>query len=107
MMKMIEQGEEISPTAFSLSVHNAIAGLFSMAFQNNNESTVIAPGEEGISTAFIEALGMIQEGKDEILIVLYDEPLVDFYPSAPYQLSTIESRAITLLVSSQGKGLLL
>ena len=57
MMEMIEAGEEISPTAFSLSVHNAIAGLFSMARRNNTQSTVVAPGEEGMAPAFIEALG--------------------------------------------------
>lgn len=99
MMEMIEQGEEISPTAFSLSVHNAIAGLFSMAFKNKLQTTVVAPGEEGIAPAFIEALGLLEEGAEEVLIVLYDEPLVDFYPSDPYQLSAAESCAVALRIA--------
>ncbi len=105
MMAMIEQGEEVSPTSFSLSVHNAIAGLFSMAFHNKQQSTVVAPGEEGISAAFIEALGLLQEGTQEVLIVFYDEPLVAFYPSAPYRLSTDTRCAIALNIRLTGSGI--
>ncbi len=64
MLELLEAGEEISPTAFSLSVHNAIAGLFSIAWQNKLQCTVVAPGEEGLAAAFIEALGLLQEGAE-------------------------------------------
>ena len=104
MMEMIEAGDEISPTSFSLSVHNAIAGLFSMAYKNKLQSTVIAPGEEGIAAAFIEAIGLLQEGEPEVLIVLYDEPLVDFYPSEPFRLSVDDSFAVALCISRTGAG---
>ena len=105
MMEMIEAGEEISPTAFSLSVHNSIAGLFSMVYKNKTQCTVVAPGEEGISAAFIEALGLLDEGEQDVLIVLYDEPLVSFYPSAPYQLTTDSSSAIALMLRKTGDGI--
>ncbi len=105
MMEMIQAGEDISPTAFSLSVHNAIAGLFAMYFDNNCETTVVAPGEEGIAGAFIEACGILQEGEDEVLVVFYDEPLVSFYPSDPFQLSTDQSCAVALLISRSGSGM--
>lgn len=105
MMEMIEMGEEISPTAFSLSVHNSIAGLFSMAYNNKLQSTVVAPGEEGIAAAFIEAIGLLEEGNDEIMIVLYDEPLVDFYPEKPYKLSTNDSCAVALTLCKTGLGI--
>ncbi|MCK5831600.1 MAG: beta-ketoacyl synthase chain length factor [Methylococcales bacterium] len=105
MMEMIEGGEEISPTAFSLSVHNSIAGLFSMAYKNKLQSTVIAPGEEGIAAAFIEATGLFDEGYSEVLIVLYDDPLVSFYPEEPYKLSTNESCVVALSLSNVGLGI--
>ena len=105
MMEKIEAGEEISPTSFSLSVHNAIAGLFSMVYKNKRQSTVVAPGEEGIAAAFIEAIGLLQEGEEEVLIVLYDEPLVDFYPSEPFQLSVDDSYAVALCISRTGVGI--
>jgi hypothetical protein len=104
MMEMLEAGEEISPTAFSLSVHNAIAGLFSMAWQNKLQCTVVAPGEEGLAAAFIEALGLLQEGTEQVLMVLYDEPLVDFYPFAPFKLSADKSCALALRIAKTGEG---
>jgi len=108
MLKSMQKGEEVSPTAFSLSVHNAISGLFSMAYGNHQEITVIAPGQDGIAPAFIEALGLLQEGHaDEVLIVLYDEPLSDFYPSLPFALNAPAICALALKVSLTGSGLAL
>jgi len=104
LMEMLEAGEEISPTAFSLSVHNAIAGLFSMAWQNKLQCTVVAPGEEGLAAAFIEALGLLREGAEQVLLVFYDEPMVDFYPFAPFKLSADESRALALRIAKSGEG---
>ena len=78
-LKEIQNGEEVSPTAFSLSVHNAIAGLFSIVYQNHQEITVIAPGQDGIAPVFIEALGLLQEHQ-EVMMIFYDEPLSEFYP---------------------------
>jgi hypothetical protein len=104
MMEMLEAGEEISPTAFSLSVHNAIAGLFSIAWKNQLQSTMVASGEEGLAAAFIEALGLLQEGAEQVLLVFYDEPLVDFYPSEPFKLATDESRALALRIAKSGEG---
>lgn len=106
MLKSMQKGEEISPTAFSLSVHNAISGLFSMAYANHREITVVAPGQDGIAPAFIEALGLLQEGQaDEVLIVFYDEPLSDFYPSLPFALNASAVCALALRISLTGTGL--
>jgi hypothetical protein len=105
MLKAIQAGEEISPTAFSLSVHNAIAGLFSMAYANQMEITVVAPGLEGIAPAFIEALGLLQEGAAEVLLVLYDEPIADFYPFSPFNLNAQTTCALALRLALTGDGL--
>ncbi|KAF3981376.1 MAG: beta-ketoacyl synthase chain length factor [Methylococcales symbiont of Hymedesmia sp. n. MRB-2018] len=103
IMEAIEAGEEVSPTLFSLSVHNAIAGLFSIAFNNKNQITVLAAGEEGMASAFIEALGLFQEGEKELLLIFYDEPLPGFFPSKPYQVSA-ETCAIALKLTVAGEG---
>jgi Beta-ketoacyl synthase, N-terminal domain len=104
MIKLIEAGEEISPTAFSLSVHNAIAGLFSIVHGNTSEMTVLAPGEDGVTPAFLEALGLLQEGAPEVLIVFYDEPLPEFYPAEPFRLSADTSCAVALKITKDGDG---
>jgi len=106
MLQSMQKGEEVSPTAFSLSVHNAISGLFSIVYANHQEITVIAPGQDGIAPAFIEALGLLQERHaDEVLIVLYDEPLSDFYPSLPFALNAPAICALALKISLTGTGL--
>lgn len=106
MLKSMQKGEEVSPTAFSLSVHNAISGLFSMAYGNHQEITVIAPGQDGIAPAFIEALGILQERQaEQVLLVFYDEPLSDFYPSLPFALNAPAVCALALRISLTGTGL--
>jgi hypothetical protein len=105
MLKAIQAGEELSPTAFSLSVHNAIAGLYSIAYRNQQEITVIAPGREAIAPAFVEALGMLQEGADEVLVVLYDEPIAGFYPVAPFALNGDSTCALAMRLALAGKGM--
>lgn len=107
MLKTIQREEELSPTAFSLSVHNAIAGLFSIAYNNRQEFTVIAPCQEGIASAFAEGLGMLLEGAPEVLLLLYDEPIADFYPTAPYKLNTTGPGVLALRISQDGEGLAL
>jgi len=105
MLKSMQKGEDVSPTAFSLSVHNAISGLFSIAYDCHQEITVIAPGQEGIAPAFIEAMGLLQEHQDEVLMVFYDEPLSDFYPSLPFALNAPAICALALKISLTGSGL--
>jgi hypothetical protein len=104
MLKIIQSGEPLSPTAFSLSVHNAIAGLFSIAHENRQEITVLAPGIEGIAPAFVEGLGLLQEGAESVLLLLYDEPIADFYPVAPFNLNCVMPCAVALLLSQEGEG---
>jgi hypothetical protein len=104
MLKTIQAGELLSPTAFSLSVHNAIAGLYSIAYRNQWEITVLAPGGEAIAPAFVEALGMLQEGAGEVLVVLYDEPIAEFYPVAPFVLNGASTCALAMRLALVGKG---
>ena len=105
MLKALQAGDDISPAAFSLSVHNAIAGLLSMVYANQQEITVIAPGQEGIAPAFIEGLGLLQEGADAVLLILYDEPIPDFYPASPFNFNADKSYALTLRIALTGAGL--
>ncbi len=105
MLMAIEADGEVSPAGFSLSVHNAIAGLFSIVYANQQEITVVAPGKEGIAPAFIEGLGILQEGAEVVLLVFYDEPIPDFYPVSPFNLNADNTVALTLKIALTGAGL--
>jgi beta-ketoacyl synthase-like protein len=69
----------LSPTSFALSVHNATAGLFSMARLDHAASTALAAGRSSVEHAVIEACALLAEGEPEALLVVYDCPLPALY----------------------------
>ena len=64
----------LSPTAFSLSVHNANAGLFSIARGDRGNSIAIAAGPSTVEHALIEACGLLADGAPQVLLVMSDSP---------------------------------
>lgn len=80
LLEAIARGEMVSPNAFSLSVHNAIAGLFGIFTQENAASISVAAGIEGIGAAFLEAWCRQQEhGCGDVLVVVYDDQVPDLF----------------------------
>jgi len=65
----------ISPTSFSLSVHNATGGLFSIARRDHSNSLAIAAGHSTIEHAVIEACGLLADDAPAVLLVAYDNYL--------------------------------
>ena len=72
-------GVPLSPTSFGLSVHNAPAGLFSIARVDHANSTAVAAGKSSVESAVIEACGLLAEGAPDVLLVVYDCPLPKVY----------------------------
>lgn len=81
MLETLAQGEPLSPTAFSLSVHNALAGLFSIHRKSEQPITAIAAGAEELVPVLLECLGQLQNQAEHVLCVFCDEPLPEFYAS--------------------------
>ncbi len=76
LMESIARREAVSPAGFSLSVHNSIAGLFSIIHGLTGPSITISAGAEGISTSFLEAAGLLAEGAaHDVLVVCFEEVL--------------------------------
>ena len=75
----LANGEPLSPTSFGLSVHNAAAGLFSIARVDHANSTALAAGHSSVEHAVIEACGLLADGAPEVLLVVYDCPLPRVY----------------------------
>ena len=70
-----------SPTQFSTSVHNAIAGLYSILFQDDTVSTSISsPLSTSWQDALTEAYSYLQSNaKTRALVIYYDQPLPEVY----------------------------
>src|SRR5262245_3181100 len=71
----LAKGVPLSPTSFGLSVHNAAAGLFSIARADHARATALAAGQSSVEHAVIEACGLLAEDEAEVLLVVYDCPL--------------------------------
>ena len=79
LLTSIARNEALSPNAFSLSVHNAIAGLFGIFTHEDAASTTIAAGSEGMGAAFLDAWFRLQETGGPVLVVLYDDQMPDVF----------------------------
>lgn len=73
-------GEDLSPTQFALSVHNAVSGQFSMVHHNIQPSNVVSGGKDSLLCAVIDATSRLTNSdSDNILLVHADMPLPDAY----------------------------
>lgn len=79
ILEPLARDEAISPAAFSLSVHNAISGLYSIASTDTAPMTALAGGADSAAQGLIEACAQVAAGAEEVLLVSYDEPLPEIY----------------------------
>jgi len=86
----LARGEPVSPATFSLSVHNAISGMYSIARGDRAAHQAVAAGAGSAAAALIEALALLADGAPEVMVVCYDAPLPGAYaqfhdePAAAY-----------------------
>jgi len=79
LLSDLTQELPLSPTAFSLSVHNAAAGLFSIARHDQGSHSALSAGHSGVEHAVIEACGLLADGAPSVLLVVYDGVLPEVF----------------------------
>lgn len=90
LLKNFAATGEASPTDFTFSVHNAIAGMYSIARGDGVASASIAAGPGTAACGVVEACAQLADGAREVLLVCYDAPLPGEYaafadePAAAY-----------------------
>lgn len=101
----VARGESPSPTQFSMSVNNAIAGLYSILFADNTQATSLSGGW---SHALLEALAFLRlrPADSRALVVAYDEPLPSMY-SDSYHFERYALAAVLTLNVAQAQTLTL
>ena len=65
--------QPLSPTQFSLSVHNAVIGLWSIMRGETSEMTALAAAGDGLEHGLIEACALLNEGAPAVLLVITEE----------------------------------
>jgi len=79
LLSALATGELVSPTDFSLSVHNAIIGNFSIVTGNKKMYTALSAGSLSFSVGFIEAYALQKESKGRVGYIYYDSPMPKEY----------------------------
>ncbi|MBT4626344.1 MAG: beta-ketoacyl synthase chain length factor [Rhodospirillales bacterium] len=96
ILSELSKGEPASAAAFSMSVHNTAASLFSIDRHDTSISTSLAGGEATPETAFVEAWTFLTSGEaSSALVVYHDEPLPEIYRR---QITTVAHPAAFALV---------
>lgn len=69
----VAQEQPLSPTKFGLSVHNAIAGQWSILRGQRGESVAIAGEADTFEHAIVEAAALLGNGAPAVIVVIAEE----------------------------------
>jgi hypothetical protein len=103
MLERLARRQPLSPTRFSHTVHNAQAGLFSIAADNCQPSSSMAAGPDTFACGFLEALTHLQREPDRpVLLVMADVPLAPTF--AALVTECVASYGVALRLVAAGDG---
>lgn len=73
LLSDVADGQPLSPTQFGLSVHNAIAGQWSILRGQHGESVALAGEADTFEHAMLEAAALLDDGAPSVLVVVAEE----------------------------------
>lgn len=99
ILRAISAGEPVSPTAFSLSVLNAMTGVFGIARGDRSAASAISAGAQTLGYALLEAHAQYATQPDSPLLLVYaDEPADPAYGTIEDE---VPGGAIAILLESE------
>jgi hypothetical protein len=79
LLQTLARDEPLSPTSFSLSVHNAIVGMWSILRKETTESVALSVQGDGLESAIGEACLLLNAGHAGVIVILAEErPPVEY-----------------------------
>lgn len=94
----IAQGLDASPTQFSMNVHNAAAGIWSIATQDTSPATALAAGPDTFGMALLEAYAQHQATGEPVRFVYGDDRLPELL--TPYEEDPTPLHAVAFLIGA-------
>lgn len=79
ILSELAEGQPLSPTQFSLSVHNAVIGLWSIMRAETTEMTALAASGDGFEQGLLEAAALLREGAPAVLLIVAEEQPPQIY----------------------------
>jgi len=98
----IENAEPVSPTAFSLSVLNAMSGVFSIARGDTSPAIAVSAGPATLGLALLEAHAQYTaDPASPVLLVYADEPADARFGAVADE---VDERALAILLDGTATG---
>lgn len=108
LLENVVRREKLSPATFSHTVHNAQAGLFSIAAGNRAASSSLSGQEDTWASAWIDALAFLErDPAAPVLVVIGDVPLADTFAPLVEEPATPYAFACRLTSAGDGPGIAL
>ncbi|MGV8916938.1 MAG: beta-ketoacyl synthase chain length factor [Pseudomonas sp.] len=73
ILRDLAADQPLSPTQFSLSVHNAVIGLWSIMRGETSEMTALAAAGDGLEHGVLEACALLAEGAPAVLLIVTED----------------------------------
>ncbi|WP_213763888.1 beta-ketoacyl synthase chain length factor [Caballeronia sp. dw_19] len=102
ILHAISAGESVSPTAFSLSVLNAMTGIFGIARGDRSPASAISAGPQTLGFALLEAHAQFEaDPSSPVLLVYADEPADAAYGTIEDE---VQGGALAILLDTRAAG---
>jgi hypothetical protein len=99
ILRNITAAEPVSPNAFSLSVLNAMSGIFGIARGDRSPATAVSAGAETLGYALLEAYAQyMNQPHPPVLVVYADEPASALYGKVDNE---VQEGAIAILLDAE------
>lgn len=99
LLSSLARKEMLSPINFSLSVHNAIIGLFSIAVKNRKNHVALSGAALSFEMGLVEAFALQKQKKETVGYIYYDRSLPHPYKG---QIGNEISEVYFVLLLSEG-----
>ncbi|WP_088332661.1 beta-ketoacyl synthase chain length factor [Lacimicrobium sp. SS2-24] len=99
LLNCLTEEEALSPTTFSLSVHNAVSGLFSIFTGNKAASNTVSAGAHSFLMGLVEAVVRARLTRKRVLLVYMDQALPEIYK--PFDDESLRDHSLAMLISAE------
>ncbi|MFG6446708.1 beta-ketoacyl synthase chain length factor [Roseateles sp. BYS180W] len=79
MLQSLASGQGVSPTQFSLSVHNAAVAQHAIAQQCRGNITALSGADGSAHAGLLEALALIKDGASRVILLSVEQPVPESY----------------------------
>ena len=108
ILQALARTESLSPTEFTMSVHNSAVGSLTIAAKTPLVSSSVSAGSDSFQQGLFEVRTLFASGLKQVLLVDFDGVIPDFYrphilpePVFPYAVALLLSNGNTIWCESQ------